>query len=159
MRHLFLSRNIEDGNARTGSRRGSRCCGAPHGERPRPQPADSNARGSHPLTPPPPGSSDRVCSVSLSWQRLASTVSRAFPSWNRSILTEIYLCHACSDHEREDENARTGHLRVEVRSHLAALESWGATVRQAEAPQGPGPAPNMDPSTPGVSILDAVHFD
>jgi hypothetical protein len=23
-------------------------------------------------------------------------VSRAFPSWNRSILTEIYLCRACS---------------------------------------------------------------
>jgi hypothetical protein len=23
-------------------------------------------------------------------------VSRAFPSWNRSILTEIYLCHPCS---------------------------------------------------------------
>jgi hypothetical protein len=26
-------------------------------------------------------------------------VSRPFPSWNRSILTEIYLCHACSCHE------------------------------------------------------------
>jgi hypothetical protein len=25
-----------------------------------------------------------------------TTVSRPFPSWNRSILTEIYLCHACS---------------------------------------------------------------
>jgi hypothetical protein len=35
-------------------------------------------------------------------------VSRVFPSWNRSILTEIYLCHACSDHEIEDGNARTG---------------------------------------------------
>eukprot|EP01047_Picozoa_sp_COSAG01_P032097 COSAG01_NODE_2306_length_7946_cov_4.903148_1_plen_218_part_00 len=23
-------------------------------------------------------------------------VSRAFPSWNRSILTEVHLCHACS---------------------------------------------------------------
>jgi hypothetical protein len=32
-------------------------------------------------------------------------VSRAFPSWNRSILTEIYLCHACSYHEIEDGNA------------------------------------------------------
>jgi hypothetical protein len=32
-------------------------------------------------------------------------VSRASPSWNRSILTEIYLCHACcSDHETEDGN-------------------------------------------------------
>jgi hypothetical protein len=35
-------------------------------------------------------------------------VSRVFPSWNRCILTEIYLCHACSYHEIEDENARTG---------------------------------------------------
>jgi hypothetical protein len=35
-------------------------------------------------------------------------VSRVFPSWNRSILTEIYLCHACSDHDFEDGNARTG---------------------------------------------------
>jgi hypothetical protein len=30
------------------------------------------------------------------------SVSRAFPSWKRSIVTEIYLCHACSDHEIED---------------------------------------------------------
>jgi hypothetical protein len=29
-------------------------------------------------------------------------VSRAFPSWKRSILAEIYLCHACSYHEIED---------------------------------------------------------
>jgi hypothetical protein len=35
-------------------------------------------------------------------------VSRAFPSWKRSILTEIYLCHACSCQEIEDRNARTG---------------------------------------------------
>jgi hypothetical protein len=35
----------------------------------------------------------------VSSSRLAPTkqqVSRPFPSWNRSILTEIYLCHACS---------------------------------------------------------------
>jgi hypothetical protein len=35
-------------------------------------------------------------------------VSRAFPSCTRSILTEIYLCHACSCHEIEDGNARSG---------------------------------------------------
>jgi hypothetical protein len=34
-------------------------------------------------------------------------VSRAFPSWNRSILTEFYLCHACSDQEIEDGNMET----------------------------------------------------
>jgi hypothetical protein len=36
------------------------------------------------------------------------SVSRAFPSWKRSILTEIFLCHACSYHETEDGNARAG---------------------------------------------------
>jgi hypothetical protein len=35
-------------------------------------------------------------------------VSRAFPSRNRTTLTEIYLCHASSDHEIEDGNARAG---------------------------------------------------
>jgi hypothetical protein len=28
-----------------------------------------------------------------------ASVSRPFPSWNRSILTEVYLCHACSCQE------------------------------------------------------------
>eukprot|EP01047_Picozoa_sp_COSAG01_P077177 COSAG01_NODE_13806_length_1532_cov_5.242149_1_plen_365_part_00 len=35
-------------------------------------------------------------------------VSWPFPSWNRSILTEIYLCHTCSYHEIEDGNGRAG---------------------------------------------------
>jgi hypothetical protein len=35
-------------------------------------------------------------------------VSRPFLSWNRPILTEIYLCHACSYHEFEDGNGRAG---------------------------------------------------
>jgi|EP01049_Picozoa_sp_SAG25_P011007 hypothetical protein len=30
---------------------------------------------------------------------LRGDVSRPFPSWNRSILTEISLCHACSCQE------------------------------------------------------------
>jgi hypothetical protein len=38
----------------------------------------------------------------------AGTVSPAFPSWNRSILTEIYLCHACSYQSIEDGNAWAG---------------------------------------------------
>eukprot|EP01047_Picozoa_sp_COSAG01_P054204 COSAG01_NODE_5894_length_3965_cov_2.764615_6_plen_122_part_00 len=33
---------------------------------------------------------------------------RAFPSWNRSMLTEIYLCHACSYHEIEDGSGAPG---------------------------------------------------
>ena len=43
------------------------------------------------------GSSDAAAEL-----RKFSSVSRAFPSCTRSILTEIYLCHACSDHEIED---------------------------------------------------------
>eukprot|EP01047_Picozoa_sp_COSAG01_P039512 COSAG01_NODE_3271_length_6320_cov_8.998554_7_plen_92_part_00 len=35
-------------------------------------------------------------------------MSRAFPAYARSILTEIYLCHACSCHKIEDGNAWTG---------------------------------------------------
>jgi diketogulonate reductase-like aldo/keto reductase len=33
---------------------------------------------------------------------------RPFPSWNRCILTEIYLCHACSYQEIKDGNGRAG---------------------------------------------------
>jgi hypothetical protein len=40
--------------------------------------------------------------------RASSSVSRACPSWDRSIVTEIYLCHACSCQETEDGNARAG---------------------------------------------------
>jgi hypothetical protein len=40
--------------------------------------------------------------------RAAPEVIRAFPSWKRSILTEIYLCDACSYHEIEDGNTRAG---------------------------------------------------
>jgi hypothetical protein len=38
-------------------------------------------------------------------------VSAPFPAWNRSMLTEIYLCHACSDHESKDENGVTQDAR------------------------------------------------
>jgi hypothetical protein len=34
--------------------------------------------------------------------------SRAFPCDTRSILTKVYLCHACSCHAIEDEHARAG---------------------------------------------------
>jgi hypothetical protein len=35
-------------------------------------------------------------------------VSAPFPSWNRSRLAEIYLCHACSYHEIENGNGAPG---------------------------------------------------
>jgi hypothetical protein len=43
-----------------------------------------------------------------------ATVSRPFPSWHRSILTEIYLCHACACQEI---------LRAETRSGSAPRRS------------------------------------
>jgi hypothetical protein len=43
---------------------------------------------------------------------VGSSVSRAFPSCTRPILTEIYLCHACSCQEIEDGNARAGGRRL-----------------------------------------------
>jgi hypothetical protein len=65
----------------------------------------------------------------------AGAVSRAFPSAARSILTEIYLCHACSYHEVEDGNARTG-TTAPTRaacsrarsSTCSAGERWGARM-------------------------------
>jgi hypothetical protein len=51
----------------------------------------------------------RIGGVARCWMRWhALVVSRAFPSWNRSILTGIDLCHACSDYKIEDANARAG---------------------------------------------------
>eukprot|EP01047_Picozoa_sp_COSAG01_P009519 COSAG01_NODE_392_length_17668_cov_5.382264_4_plen_95_part_00 len=44
----------------------------------------------------------------MSTMRVCVDGEQGVPSWNRCILTEIYLCHACSDHEIEDGNARTG---------------------------------------------------
>jgi hypothetical protein len=44
-------------------------------------------------------------------------VSRPFPSWNRSILTEIYLCHACYCQEI---------LRTETAGQAAAEASLGS---------------------------------
>jgi hypothetical protein len=59
-------------------------------------------------------------------------VSWASPSCVRSILTEIYLCHACSCHEVEDGNARTGHTR-------------GAAARRGAAHAGRVSATHMSP--------------
>jgi hypothetical protein len=46
-------------------------------------------------------------------------VGGPFPSWNRSVLTEIYLCHACSYQEiLRTETARTESLLTRVRIFL-----------------------------------------
>jgi hypothetical protein len=59
-------------------------------------------------------------------------VSRAFPSWNRSILTEISLCHACSDHEVEDGNA-PGRRRRRPPPRTARRGRWRGPGRRAGA--------------------------
>jgi hypothetical protein len=46
--------------------------------------------------------------------RRRRTASAPCPSWNRSILTEIYLCHACSYQEIEDGNGAPGGLEAEL---------------------------------------------
>jgi hypothetical protein len=59
------------------------------------------------------------------------TVSRAFPSWNRSISTEIYLCHACSGHEIEDGSARTGREQLLLAGVPAQSSGSLATYQSA----------------------------
>jgi hypothetical protein len=49
-------------------------------------------------------------------------VSRPFPSWSQSILTEIYLCHACSCHEIEDGNGRAGRRATSSPVRFSVLE-------------------------------------
>eukprot|EP01047_Picozoa_sp_COSAG01_P026698 COSAG01_NODE_1729_length_9372_cov_17.444948_4_plen_325_part_00 len=59
----------------------------------------------------------------------ADLVSRAFQSWERSILAGIYLCHACSDHGVED---------METAGQVArALES-GAAARSSRRQEQEG---------------------
>jgi G3E family GTPase len=55
----------------------------------------------------------RSSSVTEGGSRAALRVSRPFPSWNRSMLTEICLCHACSCllGNIEDGNGRAGRAR------------------------------------------------
>jgi hypothetical protein len=94
-------------------------------------------------------------------------VSGAFPSSTRPVLTEMYLCHACSCHEIEDGNAWTGRARLASCSGCAAsckkpartqtgtssrwLSStsngrmcpapWSGSERSARRPQEPRPVP------------------
>jgi cytoskeleton-associated protein 5 len=63
---------------------------------------DEQVRG--PLRPRP--SCPRLAVTGTRLCHASALVTRAFPSWNRSILTEFYLCHACSYHEIENGNAR-----------------------------------------------------
>eukprot|EP01047_Picozoa_sp_COSAG01_P000834 COSAG01_NODE_16_length_40091_cov_15.728646_47_plen_137_part_00 len=75
-------------------------------------------------------------------------MSRAFPSWDRSILTEIYRCHDCSCHEIEDGhvNARAG---CERSPRLAAAQTPSAAVAAVRQGRGLASAPAVKPRRHG----------
>jgi hypothetical protein len=91
--------------------------------------------------------------------------SAPFPSWNRSILTDIYLCHACSYHEIEDGNGAPGggglpsyapvhrepasRLNVNewVRGEIQRLRDEIAVMQVTRAPP-PRPALSSSPISP-----------
>jgi hypothetical protein len=59
---------------------------------------------------------DESGAVDLGAVAEAAEVSRPFPSWNRSILTEISLCHACSRQEiLRVETARQGYSAADLK--------------------------------------------
>jgi hypothetical protein len=69
-----------------------------------------------------------------------AAVSRAFPSWDRSILTEIYLCHACSyHHEVEDGNPGQEFLRArDLDGQIPGSDEVGRFVSQLQAEEERG---------------------
>eukprot|EP01047_Picozoa_sp_COSAG01_P029842 COSAG01_NODE_2061_length_8482_cov_6.301925_7_plen_186_part_00 len=68
----------------------------------------------------------------------STIVSRALPSWNRSILAEICLCHACSCHEIEDGNGPVW-LRFAYATPVLAKQLRMETHRQARRCAVPAP--------------------
>jgi hypothetical protein len=58
-----------------------------------------------------------------------TAVSPAFPSWKRSILTEIYPCHACSYHEVEDMET-PGQVRELSAAH--GIFAPGAAIKSVQ---------------------------
>eukprot|EP01047_Picozoa_sp_COSAG01_P013417 COSAG01_NODE_629_length_14689_cov_298.955517_7_plen_370_part_00 len=81
----------------------------------------------------------------------AEGVSRPFPSWNRSILAEIYLCHACSCQEilRTETAGQGGHrpddwavpARPAARSVAQNLHHQNPLVVELQVDH-PGPTPS-----------------
>jgi hypothetical protein len=60
----------------------------------------------------------------------STIVSRALPSWNRSILAEICLCHACAYQATEDGNTPAG---TPLRCACAAVPSAERARRACSA--------------------------
>jgi hypothetical protein len=93
--------------------------------------------------PPPTHTPHRGCSV-----------GRAFSSWNRSILTEIYLCHACSYHEilRTTAPPRSHPSSAGTLTRVGPPpQTWLSAVTKVreQPPPGPGPpTPRQQPPRP-----------
>jgi hypothetical protein len=81
-------------------------------------------------------------------------VSRPFPSWDRSISTEIYLCRACSCHEiLRVETARQERRRARARSvHHTAPPTLVGPDDPAMTTTGAGVAPGDDPAQPFTEL-------
>jgi hypothetical protein len=76
-------------------------------------------------------------------------VSRAFPSCTRSILTETYLCHACSCQEIEDMET-PGQVLARVAAHEVRLSDMEPMVSDME--------PMVSDMEPAVSAQPASSY-
>jgi hypothetical protein len=82
----------------------------------------------------------------------AKAVSRPFPSWNRSILTEIYLFHACSCQEiLRTETAGQGQDGLSVCTDSPTLPD-----QESPAPGQAPPRPRRSNSSRSSAMLPAV---
>jgi hypothetical protein len=90
---------------------------------------------------------------------LTIAVSRAFLSWTRSILTEIDLCHACSYHEVEDGNARTGSVGGQVALPGTAGQARRRGRRQARVRGAESLGPSGGGASAGGLRLPRCHRD
>jgi hypothetical protein len=94
--------------------------------------------------------------------RESRDVSRAFPSWERSILTEIHLCHACSCQEilRMDTPGQAtarSHPRAASSQRLAGqLRRELRTIFRREARRMEATFEGLD--TNGDGVLSAGEF-
>jgi hypothetical protein len=98
-------------------------------------------------------------------RRRRRSVSRPFPSWNRSISTEIYLCHACSCQEMlrtETAGQGAGHHRSEDErgddSELLLLRRVRARLRGAAYSAGRCAPPIGAPCTHCLRHGDPMHL-